>query len=62
MAVAVLAKLKSFALECRRVLAVTKKPTKLELMTIVKVSGIGILLIGLIGFFLHIVNRLIFQA
>ena len=61
MVVGVFIKLKSFAWECKRVLAVTKKPTKLELTTVVKVSGIGIALIGLIGFALHIVNRLIFQ-
>ena len=54
-------KLKAFANECRRVLTVTKKPTKDELVTIVKVSGIGIGLIGLIGFVLQIFNKLIFQ-
>ncbi|MBI3036727.1 protein translocase SEC61 complex subunit gamma [Candidatus Woesearchaeota archaeon] len=61
MVIAVFTKLKSFAWECKRVLTVTKKPTKAELMTVVKVSGIGIALIGLIGFILHSVNRLIFQ-
>lgn len=60
MAVAVFAKLKSFALECRRVLTVTKKPTKDELMSIVKVAGIGIALIGLIGFVLNMLNRMVF--
>lgn len=53
-------KLKSFALECRRVLTVTKKPTREELMNIVKVTGIGIALIGVIGFVLNMVNRIIF--
>ena len=53
-------KLKSFALECRRVLTVTKKPTKEELISIVKVTGIGIALIGVIGFVLNMVNRTIF--
>lgn len=61
MVMGIFIKLKSFAWECKRVLTVTKKPTKLELMTVVKVSGIGIALIGLIGFVLHMVNRLIFQ-
>lgn len=61
MVVGVFIKLKSFTLECKRVLTVTKKPTKAELMTVVKVSGIGIALIGLIGFLLHVVNRLVFQ-
>ena len=61
MALTAFVKLKSFAQECRRVLTVTKKPTKFELTTIVKVSGIGIALIGLIGFVLHLFNKLIFQ-
>ncbi len=61
MVVAVLVKLKSFTEECRRVLRVTKKPTKTELITVVKVSGIGIALIGLIGFALNMLNKLIFQ-
>ncbi|MBI2144490.1 protein translocase SEC61 complex subunit gamma [Candidatus Woesearchaeota archaeon] len=61
MVLAVIIKLKSFWEECRRVLRVTKKPARLELITIVKVSGIGIALIGLIGFALSMVNRLVFQ-
>ena len=61
MVVAVFAKLKSFAGECRRVLRVTKKPTRPELMNVVKVSGIGIALIGIIGFALSLINKMIFQ-
>ena len=57
----VVAKLRSFIGECRRVLTVTKKPTRDELVNIVKVSGVGIALIGLIGFILQTVNKLIFQ-
>ena len=45
MVLAAVIKLKAFAGECRRVLTVTKKPTRDELVTIVKVSGIGIGLI-----------------
>lgn len=51
-------KFKSFISESRRVLRVTKKPTKEEYLTISKVSGIGILIIGLIGFVLHLINEL----
>ncbi len=47
-------KLKSFIGECIRVFKVTKKPSKEEFKTIVKVSGLGILFIGLIGFVVHI--------
>ncbi|MBI4144822.1 protein translocase SEC61 complex subunit gamma [Candidatus Woesearchaeota archaeon] len=46
-------RLKEFVKECKRVLAVTKKPNAEELRVIVKISGIGILLIGLIGFLIH---------
>ena len=38
----------SFLVECRRVWQVTKKPTNEELKIIVKVTGIGILIIGLL--------------
>ena len=41
---------KEFVKESRRVLRVTKKPTGDEFKTIVKISGAGILLIGLMGF------------
>jgi len=51
-------KLKDFSVECGRVLRVTKKPTKEEYMVTAKVSGIGLLLIGLIGFVFHIINEL----
>lgn len=44
----------SFLIECKRVLAVTKKPTGEEFKTVVKVSGAGLLLIGLIGFLVMI--------
>ena len=60
MVTAIFTKLKSFALECRRVLTVTKKPTREEITNIIKVTGIGIALIGVIGFVLNMVNRIIF--
>jgi len=43
-------KLKSFFIECRRVLQVTKKPTMPEYKAIVKVTALGMLVIGLLGF------------
>lgn len=36
--------------EYRRVLKVTKKPNKREFWSVVKVTGLGILIIGLMGF------------
>ncbi len=53
--------LKEFYRECIRVLRITKKPTKEEFKTIVKVSGIGILAIGLIGFLLQLIKELIIR-
>ena len=53
-------KLKRFGKECIRVLKVTKKPTKDEFKTIVKVSGLGIIVIGLIGFLIQIIKEILF--
>ena len=47
-------KLKSFFIQSRRVLKITQKPSKEEFQVIVKVSGLGILLIGLVGFLIHL--------
>jgi protein transport protein SEC61 subunit gamma-like protein len=43
-------RMKSFMYECVRVLKVTKRPDRKEFSVIVKVSGLGMLIIGLIGF------------
>ncbi len=53
-------KLKSFTGECARVLRVTRKPNKLEFGTIVKVSGLGMIVIGLIGFTITMLKQLLF--
>ncbi|MBN1792783.1 protein translocase SEC61 complex subunit gamma [Candidatus Woesearchaeota archaeon] len=52
-------KLKDFTKECVRVLRITKRPDKEELLTIIKVSGLGILAIGFIGFIFHMLNQLL---
>ncbi len=51
-------KLKSFSIECKRVLILTKKPTGEEFKTIVKVTGLGMIIIGLIGFAMQITLQL----
>jgi len=51
--------LKDFYRECVRVLKVTKKPDRQEYTTVVKISGLGILAIGLIGFLIHLVKELL---
>ncbi|MFH1592407.1 MAG: protein translocase SEC61 complex subunit gamma [Candidatus Woesearchaeota archaeon] len=52
-------KLKSFIKESVRVFRITKKPSKKEFGIIVKVSSIGIAVIGLLGFLIAIVIELI---
>ena len=54
-----LTKLKSFIKESIRVFKITRKPTKAEFLIIVKVSSIGIGVIGLIGFLITIGKELL---
>lgn len=54
-------KTKSFLIECRRIWHVTKKPSKKELITIVKVTGVGMLAIGFIGFLINILWQLLLR-
>ena len=51
---------KSFIMECRRVLIITKKPTRIEFKTIVKASALGMIIIGLIGFIIQIIRVIFF--
>jgi protein transport protein SEC61 subunit gamma-like protein len=53
-------KLKTFIVECKRVLRVTKKPNKEEFQTIVKVSAIGMGIIGVLGFLVHFIKEIFF--
>ena len=53
-------KFKDFVRESRRVLIVTKKPTRDEFKTIVKVSGLGIIIIGVIGFIIQMIKQFLF--
>ena len=55
-------KLKNFYRECVRVLQVTKKPDKEEFKTIVKASGLGMAIIGLIGFLIQMGKALLFPG
>jgi len=52
-------KLRGFMVECMRVLRITKRPDRQEFKTIVKVSGIGIAIIGFLGFLVHFIKELI---
>jgi len=51
-------KIKSFIKECIRVFQITKKPSKEEYKAIVKVTGLGMLIIGAIGFIISITGAL----
>ena len=51
-------RLKIFTKECVRVFRITKKPDRQEFMTVVKISGVGILIIGAIGFLVHMLGQL----
>ncbi len=50
----------SFVQECFRVLKITKRPDAAEFKIIVKVSGLGILIIGLMGFIVQMIKLLFF--
>lgn len=52
-------KLKSFFVECVRVVRVTKKPNKETFKMIVKVSAMGMALIGTVGFVISLIATLI---
>lgn len=51
---------KSFTGECVRVLKVTRKPDTAEFKTIVKASGLGMVIIGLIGFLFTMARQIFF--
>jgi len=56
-----ISKAKSFFLKCKRVWLILRKPTKKEFETVAKVSAIGILLLGFLGFSVAIIMRIFVQ-
>jgi len=54
-------RLKSFLIQTKRVLQVTRKPTREEFRVIAKVTGLGIAAIGALGFVLSIIKGLLIQ-
>lgn len=50
--------IKEFLLKCSRVWSIMRKPTKEEIKTISIASGLGMLLLGLIGFIVSIIVRM----
>ncbi len=51
----ILTSTKSFVIKCKRVWSALKKPSRKEFEMIAKVSAIGILILGVLGFLISIV-------
>lgn len=54
-------KIKNFFSEMKRVWIVTRKPTNEEFKTITKVTGIGIVIVGIIGFLINMIWQVGFR-
>ncbi|MEE1117413.1 protein translocase SEC61 complex subunit gamma [Methanosphaera sp.] len=51
-----------FLKQCERVLRVAKKPDTDEYKTVAKVTGIGIIIIGVIGFIIALLSQVLFYS
>lgn len=49
---------KSFIVKCKRVWSALKKPSKKEFEMIAKVSAVGILILGFLGFLISIIMKM----
>jgi protein transport protein SEC61 subunit gamma-like protein len=52
-------KLKKFLKETSRVMRITKKPDQNEFMNLTKVTGLGIAIIGVIGFLIFMLKQIL---
>ena len=52
-------KVKRFIKETTRVLRITKKPDQNEFLSLVKVTGLGIAIIGVLGFVIFMFKQLL---
>ena len=50
--------LRDFLVRCRRVLAISKKPSQKELDLSLKVSGLGLLVVGGIAFIIRFISAM----
>lgn len=55
----IIERLKGFLSQSKRVFQITKKPSRQEYMAIVKVTGLGIIIIGLVGLVIKIVAQMV---
>ena len=51
-----------FLKQCERVLRVAKKPDAEEYKTVAKVTGVGIIIIGVIGFIIALLSQVLFYS
>ena len=54
--------IRGFLKQCERVLRVSKKPDNEEYKTVAKVTGLGIIVIGLLGFVISLVSQVLFYS
>jgi len=54
--------IQGFLKQCERVLRVSKKPDAEEYKTVAKVTGVGIIIIGIIGFIIAILSQVLFYS
>ena len=54
--------MRKFLQNCRRTLKVAKKPDKSEYLQVAKITGLGILLVGFVGFVIMFVSYIITQG
>ncbi len=55
----IIERLKGFLSQSKRVFQITKKPSRQEYMAIVKVTGLGIIIIGLVGLVIKVVAQMV---
>ena len=53
-------KIKSFLIQCKRVWMILKKPSTEEFKSIARISAIGLLVIGLMGFIVSDLIKMIY--
>ena len=53
-------RIKSFFVQCNRVWHILRKPSKEEFLAVAKVSSIGILIIGAVGFLVSDFIKIVF--
>lgn len=55
----ILKKIKEFLISSKRILSISTKPSKKEFWTMSKVIGLGMVIIGVIGFVVKLIMELI---